>query len=282
MSLNLDERLGVCSWSLHPTGPANLAESVSACGLRFVQLALNPLQHQPDAWQDTGRVLADAGIGIRSGMFGCVGEDYSTLESIRETGGLVPDATWPENQQIIEAALRSAEALDIRVISTHAGFVPEAGDRAALARIAERVQWVADRFKPAGLTLLLETGQETAEALETFLTVVDRPNVGVNFDPANMILYDKGDPIAALRRLLPFLGQVHIKDAVRTTLPGTWGREVAVGEGDVDWPAFLTVLTESVFNGDLVIEREAGSSRIAEVRGAKQLLQDWLAQTEQA
>ena len=71
----------------------------------------------------------------------------------------------------------------------------------------------------------LETGQEVADTMAVFLKKLDRANVGVNFDPANMILYDKGDPIAALNKLVPPDKQCHIKDAVRTKTPGTWGEE---------------------------------------------------------
>ena len=114
-----------------------------------------------------------------------------------------------------------------------------------------------------------ETGQETAETLAAFLRQLNAPRVGVNFDPANMILYDKGDPIAALRTLGPWLKQCHIKDARRTRVPGTWGEEVAVGTGEVDWPAFVAQLTALGFTGDLCIEREAGEQRIEDIRAAR-------------
>jgi sugar phosphate isomerase/epimerase len=95
----------------------------------------------------------------------------------------------------------------------------------------------------------------------------------VNFDPANMILYDKGDPIQALRTLGPWLKQCHIKDAVKTKVPGTWGEEVTVGTGQVDWRAFFRVLQERHFSGDLAIEREAGHQRVADIRTARQYVE---------
>jgi sugar phosphate isomerase/epimerase len=119
---------------------------------------------------------------------------------------------------------------------------------------------VADLFAEFGLDLGLETGQETAEALSEFLETLERPNVGVNFDPANMILYDKGDPIEALRTLGPWLKQCHIKDANRTRKTGTWGDEVAVGSGEVDWPSFFRALREVGFYG-LFVDRTR--SRVA-------------------
>jgi len=98
--------------------------------------------------------------------------------------------------------------------------------------------------------------------------------VGVNFDPANMILYDKGDPIEALRTLGPWIRQVHIKDATRTKIPGTWGEEVVAGTGEVDWPAFFAALDQVGFKGDFCIEREAGNQRVADIRAARELIEN--------
>jgi sugar phosphate isomerase/epimerase len=91
----------------------------------------------------------------------------------------------------------------------------------------------------------------------------------VNFDPANMILYNKGDPIKALRTLGRWIRQVHVKDAVKTKTPGTWGEEVPVGTGEVNWQAFFAALRDLKFSGYYVIEREAGTQRVADIRAAK-------------
>jgi len=110
------------------------------------------------------------------------------------------------------------------------------------------------------------------------LQALKRPNVGVNFDPANMLLYDKGDPIGSLRLLGPWIRQVHIKDAVRTRKPGTWGEEVPVGTGQVDWRAFFSTLDQIRFTGNLIIEREAGNQRVVDIRRAKEFVQTVLGQ----
>jgi sugar phosphate isomerase/epimerase len=85
-----------------------------------------------------------------------------------------------------------------------------------------------------------------------------------------MILYDKGDPVAALRTLGPWLKQCHLKDAVRTKAPGTWGVEVRLGTGQVDWKAFFKTLDAVGFKGNLCIEREAGNQRVADIRAARE------------
>jgi sugar phosphate isomerase/epimerase len=87
-----------------------------------------------------------------------------------------------------------------------------------------------------------------------------------------MILYGKGDPIEAMRVLGPWIKQVHLKDAKATAQPGTWGEETVAGTGEVDWPAFFTTLTELNFTGDICIEREGGTQRVADILTAKQLV----------
>jgi sugar phosphate isomerase/epimerase len=69
-----------------------------------------------------------------------------------------------------------------------------------------------DHVAANGQKLHLETGQETAEHLLEFLIDVNRSNVGINFDPANMILYGTGDPIEALGILGSRVLSVHAKD----------------------------------------------------------------------
>ena len=86
-----------------------------------------------------------------------------------------------------------------------------------------------------------------------------------------MILYDKGNPIDALRDLGAWLKQVHIKDGKRTKVPGTWGEEVVAGTGDVPWRGFFATLRELNFAGYCCIEREAGNSRVEDIRAAKEM-----------
>jgi len=211
-------------------------------------------------------------VALVSGMFGTVGEDYSTLETIQRTGGVVPDATWPENWRNIQSAADIAQKLGLKLVTFHAGFLPHESNDPRLKTLLQRMTLIADVFAAKGMDLGLETGQETAETLGVFLKKLNKPNVGVNFDPANMILYDKGDPIAALQALGPWLKQCHIKDATRTKSPGTWGAEVPVGTGEVDWPAFQRALEKLHFQGNLAIEREAGEQRAADIRTARQFL----------
>lgn len=266
------ERLAVCSWSLKAGTPHELVAKLKSTGIYRVQLALDPLRENPAAWGETRAILRQSGVTIISGMFGCAGEDYSTLDSIRLTGGIAPDATWDENLQNIRATVGITPALGLKLVTFHAGFVPHDPADPDFAKMVARLATVAEIFAAADIAVALETGQETAAGLAALLVKLDRPNVGVNFDPANMLLYGKGDPVEAVRLLGRWVRQVHVKDALQSAVPGTWGEEVAVGTGQVDWPAFFAALADVGFTGDLVIEREAGDQRVTDIRLAHELV----------
>ena len=266
------ERLAVCSWSLQAANPAELAGKILGTGICRVQLALDPLRESPEIWSQTAGEFQQNGIAIVSGMFGCVGEDYSTLETIRRTGGIAPDATWPQNLKNIRATAALAEALGLKLVTFHAGFLPNDHGDPDFVKQADRLALAADIFAARKIELGLETGQESSKELAVMLRQVNRPNLGVNFDPANIILYGRDDVSDALHMLAPWIRQVHIKDARRTKTPGTWGEEVVVGTGDVDWRAFFATLQAVHFSGHAVIEREAGTNRIADIRAAKEIV----------
>ncbi len=273
MTPSLFDRLAVCSWSLQPSSPQDLIAKLKETGINRVQLALDPLRESPDAWGNASAQLQQSGITIVSGMFGCVGEDYSTLETIRLTGGVGPDGTWEQNWKNIQATAALAQQLGLKLVTFHAGFLPHDQSDPVFRKMVKRLNEVAQIFERARITLGFETGQETAPQLVQVLQKLNSKNIGVNFDPANMILYDKGNPIEAVRTLGPWICQVHTKDATRTEVPGTWGAEVPAGTGEVDWAAFFAALRELKFQGNLVIEREAGDQRVADIRKAKEMVE---------
>lgn len=207
---------------------------------------------------------------LMSTMVGMVGEDYSTLETIRKTGGIVPDRHWAANREIVTKGAKLTQELGCKYMSTHAGFLDES-DQKALATFVERVTWMRDECARYGVTLILESGQETAEDLAAFMAKV--PGVYINFDPANMILYGKGRPLEAVRILAPWIRQVHVKDAKFTKVPGTWGEETPWGEGEVGGEAFVAALDAIGYRGNFVVEREGGDNRAGDIRLAIERLE---------
>jgi L-ribulose-5-phosphate 3-epimerase len=266
-------RVGVCSWSLRPPSADDLAKRVGALGLSAVQLALDPIRRNDAGWGEieTLNALRSHGLSVLSGMMGMAGEDYSTLESIRRTGGVRPQATWGENLRAAQANARLARRLGIGLVTFHAGFIPHDSGPERRAMI-ERLRMMIDHFDDCGVRVAFETGQESADTLLEALGELNRPHAGVNFDPANMILYGMGDPVAALKRLASRVVQLHIKDAVPTRQAGEWGDEVPAGRGAVCWAELFDAVRSCGLAADLVIEREAGEGRDADIAAARDLL----------
>ncbi|MDF1808524.1 MAG: sugar phosphate isomerase/epimerase [Phycisphaerales bacterium] len=258
------KNIAVCSWSLQPANPGDLIDSINECGLSQTQVALD--QFVSGDWDTTSFIdlCEPSGISLCSGMFSTIGEDYSTLESIKMTGGICPDDLWIENLELANNAAIAASQLGIHLVSFHAGFIPHQGT-GAYRTIVDRIKQITDVFASHEIELALETGQERAESL---LEMLDEPNmssVGINFDPANMILYGMGDPAKALMLLQERVVQVHMKDAISSKMPGQWGEEVPAGNGQVDWDHFFHTIHKVTQPIDVVIEREAGSKRVEDV-----------------
>jgi sugar phosphate isomerase/epimerase len=267
-------RVGVCSWSLHPNSPDELAEKALACGVDTIQLALDPIRRGEHDLQRMQEVLTKAKLAVASGMMAMKGEDYTTLQTIEQTGGVLPDEHWEENLTAARQNAALAAKLSLPLVTFHAGILPhDAGDPRRKA-VLERVRAVADCFRQVGVATALETGQETAETLDAALR--ELPGIGVNFDAANMILYGKGDPREAVRVLARHVVQYHVKDAIPAKAAGTWGTEVRQGTGAVGWKEFLVLLRGLGILKNLLIEREAGGDRIDDIRGARELIREAL------
>ena len=265
-----ESRIGVCSWSWRKP-LREVAAAMEKEDIKGIHLALGPFiapderhgaAESKETWDFVRDQVTSGRWKLMSTMVGTIGEDYSTLETIKKTGGIVPDANWEGNKKIVTAGAKLTQELGCRYMSLHAGFLDE-GDPKAFATYLERVTWMRDEAAKYGVTIILESGQETAEDLAKFLEKV--PGVYVNFDPANMILYGKGEPREAIKVLAPWIRQVHVKDALFTDKPGTWGSEVPWGDGAVGARAFIEELESLGFKGNYVIEREGGNRRAEEI-----------------
>ena len=263
-----DWPVSICSWSLRQ-GINELAESMRKLDIGYVNLAVRAALQE-----DGGEYLAavrEQDWTISSTMIDFPCEDYSTLESIKKTGGIGPDEHWDENRGLALGAIKVTAELGAKYILMHAGFIDHTQPEYC-KKFYDRVRLLADAAAENNVKFLLETGQETADELKHFLEEMDHPALRVNFDPANMILYDKGNPLEAIKVLAPWIRHVHIKDALRTKTPGTWGLEVPWGEGEVGGDAFLRTLKEIGFEGALAIEREAGDDRFGDIKKAAERL----------
>jgi len=260
--------IGVCSWSLQ-TDVRGVAEAMKKIGIDHVHLGIRAAVGEKG---DEFLAAVEAqNWTISATMIDFPQEDYSTLETIKVTGGVAPDQYWERNQELFLGAADATVKLGVKYLTMHAGFVDES-DVVYAEKFYERIRSLADAAAEKDIMLLLETGQETAEELRHFLEELNHPALGVNFDPANMILYDQGNPIEAVQVLAPWIKHIHVKDANRTQKPGTWGAEVPWGDGQVEPQAFLNALNNIEFDGTLAIEREAGNDRLGDVKLAAERL----------
>ena len=278
--------IGMCSWSVHKDDEPSLRAVMNELGLRVLHLALGGLlamdDHQRTSAIDT---FHQSPLVISAGMVGFQGENYKSFSHIRQTGGLVPDATAADRAALILRAATICQSLGVSLLTTHIGFVPSKADRVAFDKLVDRLQRLLDRMEPTGVTLCFETGQETAADLHDFLQAIHRPNVGVNFDPANMILYGKGDPVDAVNLLMPYVRHVHAKDARKITPSNAdaWaGEEVPLGQGDARLDQVIATLWKHHYPGALAIEREAGENRRGDVQIGIEFLRNALHKAKKA
>jgi sugar phosphate isomerase/epimerase len=253
--------IGVCSWSLQVKSVPELKKLLDQLGIDVVQIACGDPHHA--AWEEGERLpeaALIAGLRMTGAMLGFPGEDYTTPQTIQKTGGFGDPALRTERLKRLEWALERTRALGLTDLMLHAGFLPEPGnpDRKPFLDTLAKVSGLA---QAKGVTVAFETGQETADLLRVTLNDLKCPNLKVNFDPANMLLYDKGDPIRAVEILGPDIRSVHVKDANRTKVPGTWGEEVPLGQGQVNIKKFVQTLKKVGYKGPLCIEREVGNQQ---------------------
>ena len=266
--------VGVCAWSLEKASMSSLDIILGQMSCKQIQLALVPLIESSKEKEFVLRQIMRGQWILLSGMVEMIGEDYSSLASIKKTGGVWPDNMWTRNQERFMSACDIASELSLELITMHAGFIPSEKDFADYEKIVGRVSWCADYASKQGLALALETGQESPEGLLAFMRTVNCSNLGVNFDPANMILYGTGDPIQSLKLLYPFVLQVHLKDAIPSGNADQWGLEVPVGDGHVVWDMFLEIIEKELPNINLIAERESGETRPKDLRSAIDYIND--------
>ena len=201
--------------------------------------------------------LEKLGIKVTVVFAGFEGESYADIPTVERTIGLVPVETRAERVAELKEIADFANLMGVKTVGLHLGFVPHDRTTSDYQDVLAVTRDICDHAKKNGQAIHLETGQEPADVLLAFLQDVERDNLFINFDPANMILYGCGEPIPALKTLGKYVRSIHCKDATWSDQPGkTWGAEVALGKGAVDFAAYLRTLNEIGYTGPLTIERE--------------------------
>jgi sugar phosphate isomerase/epimerase len=138
-----------------------------------------------DAW---AKALREEDFTIVTMFCSYVGESYADVPTVQRTVGFIPASTRGEREQRTKDVSHFAAALGVNSIACHIGFVPEDAEHPDYLEVRDMVRRICDHVALHGQTFALETGQEPADVLLNFLKAVNRPNLGINFDPANLIL----------------------------------------------------------------------------------------------
>ncbi|MBQ8688965.1 MAG: sugar phosphate isomerase/epimerase [Clostridia bacterium] len=188
--------------------------------------------------------------------------------------GIVPvEYRYARMQELMHGS-DFAKKLGVGQIATHMGFLPESPVDPQYLPMLAAIRHLADHCKANGQYLLFETGQETPVTVLRFIEDSGRDNLGVNLDPANLIMYGKANPIDALTVFGKYVRDVHAKDGKYPTCGRELGPEVPIGEGEVNFPALVKRLKEIGYDGVLTIEREIeGDEQTRDIIAAKKLLE---------
>lgn len=195
------------------------------------------------------------------------------------TIGIVPRSTRTARMDALRQTSDFAKMLKIGRLQTHCGFIPEDPHDPLYGESVLAIRALCDHCAGNGQHFLMETGQETPTTMLRMIKDVDRPNLGVGLDTANLILYGKANPVDAVKIIGPYVQAMHAKDGKWPTDPARLGEEVVIGRGDVDFSNVLTELHALGYKGAVTIEREtSGPQQVADVRNEKLYLEHILAQ----
>ncbi|MBI3919985.1 MAG: sugar phosphate isomerase/epimerase [Armatimonadetes bacterium] len=255
--------------------PEESLRKVREVGVNNAQMGCPPDEYlSGEKFEQLKKAIDAGGITITAVFCGFPGESYADIPTVQQTVGLVPPTTRSERLQKSKEIADFADRLGVKEVCAHIGFVPEDSSEPVYREVVEAVREVCDHCAANGQMFGLETGQESAAALKRFIEDVGRPNLKVNFDPANMILYGSGEPIAALDVLRDYVVSCHCKDGKWPTAPGQLGTEAPLGQGDVGMDKFIAKLKEIGYTGYLTIEREiSGDQQKQDIIAARQLLE---------
>jgi sugar phosphate isomerase/epimerase len=252
-------RLGVVVGVSEEHTPDQAIAHVKSFGLTCCQVAvgMSPLSLAAPLKEALAKYQVEATAAMTLGTGKMVWDFYQGPLTI----GLVPPQTRAARIDALKRASDLAKLCDIKAVHTHCGFIPENPNEPLYAETVKAIVEAASHCKANGQTFLMETGQETPVTLLRAIRDTGLDNIGVNLDTANLILYGKGDPVAALDVIGKYVRGLHAKDGLYPTDPKNLGQEVAIGKGKVDFPEVIRKLHALQYTGSITIEREISGAR---------------------
>jgi len=245
-------------------------ERVRAFGLSTCQLnCWEPAWFTPETAERVKRAAQASGVEITALWCGWEGPKVWDLVEGPLTLGLVPAVYRYARMKNLMLGADFAAWLGVGDMVTHVGFIPENPNDPDYAGVVSALRAVVSHCKRRGVNFLFETGEATPVVMLRVIEDLGMDNLGINLDPANLILYGKGNPVDALDVFGAYIKGVHAKDGLYPTTGRKLGREVALGQGKVDFPRLIARLKELGYDGALTIEREiSGPEQERDIRSA--------------
>ncbi len=260
-------------------GPEHAMETVRALGFATCQVVCWQGAQLDEATAQRLRSAATQNkVEITTIWAGLPGRHVWDFLEGPTTIGLVPEETRAARLAVLKRNADFAKKVGVPSITTHVGFIPENPTDLAYPPVVDALKEIARYCANLGLEFWFETGQETPITLLRTIHDIGTDNLGINLDPANLLMYGKANPVDALDVFGQYVRGVHAKDGEYPTEGSKLGVEKPLGAGRVNFPALLTQLKALGFTGALTIEREiSGPQQLADIQQAKELLEELLA-----
>ncbi len=259
-----------------PTSVKKAAE----CGAQGIQVysthgEMAPENLSPEKRREFLNLVKDNGL-IISALCGDLGG-----------GGFIHKDLNKERVEKSKRILDLAKDLETDIVTTHIGVVPSDPNHDRYKIMQEACHELAEYADSIDAHFAVETGPETSAVLKGFLDSLNSTGVGVNLDPANLVMVTGDDPVQAVHNLKKYIVHTHAKDGKQIFFRDpeiVYGIkkdvivtddsfiEVPLGEGSVDFPKYLAALEEIGYNGFLTIEREVGDKPEVDIRAAVDFL----------
>ncbi|MCD9021990.1 sugar phosphate isomerase/epimerase family protein [Cohnella silvisoli] len=256
----------------------NMFQVVSEYGFRVCQLCGWDMELcTPEVAERVVQEAREANVRICAMWAGVPGPAVWNFTEGPVTLGLVPEQYREERIKALKGWADFAVWIGAPAIITHCGFIPENMTDPEYPQVVAAIREVAAYCESKGIGFWFETGQETPIVLLRTIQRVGTSNLGINLDPANLILYGKGNPIDALDTIGPYVRNIHVKDGLYPVDGDRLGEEVRAGAGKVNYPVFMRKLKEIGFTGEYIIEREiAGEEQRQDILHTTNDLKRWM------
>jgi L-ribulose-5-phosphate 3-epimerase len=226
-----------------------------------------------------------------------LGLDISALCGDLGGHGFQDQLANPQKIETSKRILDLAVELGTKVVTTHIGVVPDNVNGPIYETMQRACEELGVYAKSMGAYFAVETGPEPAAHLKQFLDSLSTDGVSVNFDPANMVMVTGDDPVQGVYTLKDYIVHTHVKDGIRLrevdprevygslgyepmsheriaeeAASGATYRELALGEGHVNFTRYFAALKEIGYTGYLTIEREVGEQPELDIAKAIQFI----------